>query len=57
MSELVGPNKTIIGISAKTSYALPLSMETSRSNLEDSAVTKAGQDSSEFVSGNKALGT
>ena len=35
----------------------PLSIETAWSNLDDKAVTKAGQDSSDFVSGNKAPGT
>ena len=32
-------------------------METARSNLEDNAVTRAGHESSDFVSGNNALGT
>ena len=58
MSELVGPNKTIIGIFARDIMCItPLSIETAWSNLQDSAVTKAGQESSEFVSGNKAFGT
>ena len=36
---------------------IPLSIETAWSNLEDKAVTKAGQDNSVFVSGNNAPGT
>ena len=34
----------------------PLSIDTARFNLEDRAVTKAGQDNSDLVSGNKAPG-
>ena len=58
MSELVGPNKTIIGTSAKDIICIiPLSMETAVSNLEANAVTKAGQDKLDLTSGNKAVGT
>ena len=57
-SEFVGPNKTIIGIFANAIICIiPLSIETARSNLEDRAVTKAGQDNLEFVSGKIADGT
>ena len=57
-SDLVGPNKTIRGISARPIICItPLSMETARSNLEDRAVTSAGQESSDLDSGNRAPGT
>ena len=57
-SELVGPNNTTIGISARPIICItPLSIDTAWSNLEDRAVTKAGQDNSEFDSGNKDPGT
>ena len=36
---------------------IPLSIETAVSNLDDNAVTKAGQDILEFVSGKIAAGT
>ena len=35
----------------------PLSIETAWSNLEDKAVTRAGHDNLDCVSGNKAPGT
>ena len=57
-SELVGPNKTIIGIFASPIMCItPLSIDTAWSNLDDNAVTKAGQDNSDVDSGNKAPGT
>ena len=41
-SEFVGPNKTIIGMSARPIICItPLSIETAWSSLEDKAVTKA----------------
>ena len=44
-SELVGPNKTIIGILAKPIICIiPLSIDTAKSNLEAIAVTNAGHD-------------
>ena len=58
MIELVGPNKTIIGIFANDIICLtPLSIDTAIFNLEARAVTKAGQDKFEFSSGNIADGT
>ena len=43
-SEFVGPNKTIMGISARAIICIiPLSIETAVFNLEAKAVTKAGQ--------------
>ena len=57
-SELVGPNKTIIGILAKDIMCIiPLSIDTAELSLEAKAVTKAGQASFEFNSGNIAAGT
>ena len=56
--ELVGPNKTIIGIFANAIICIiPLSIETPVSNLDDRAVTKAGQANLEFNSGKTAEGT
>ena len=58
LSELVGPNKTIIGTFDKAIICIiPLSIETAVFNLDAKAVTKAGQDSLEFNSGNIAAGT
>ena len=57
-SELVGPNKTIIGIFAKPIICIiPLSIDTAVSSLDARAVTKAGQESFEFSSGKIADGT
>ena len=51
-SELVGPNKIIIGIFAKAIICIiPLSIDTAVSSLEDKAVTKAGHANSELNSG------
>ena len=48
----------IIGISASPIICItPLSIDTAWSNLEESAVTKAGQDNSDCASGNNADGT
>ena len=56
--ELVGPNKTIIGMFAKAIICIiPLSIETAASSLADNAVTRAGQDNLELTSGNIAEGT
>ena len=50
--ELVGPNKTIMGILAKAIICIiPLSIETAVFNLEARAVTKAGQANLELNSG------
>ena len=58
LSELVGPNNTIIGILASPIICImPLSIEIAKFNLEDNAVTKAGQEIFECSSGNKALGS
>ena len=57
-SEFVGPNKTYHwNITRPIICITPLSIETAWSNLEDKAVTNAGQVSSDLVSGNKAPGT
>ena len=56
--ELVGPNRTIIGMLAKAIICIiPLSIETAASSLADNAVTRAGQDNLELTSGNIAEGT
>ena len=56
--ESVGPNRTIIGTFAKDIMCIiPLSIDTAISNLDDSAVTRAGQANLEFNSGNIADGT
>ena len=53
--ELVGPNKTIIGVLAKAIICIiPLSIDTALLNLDAKAVTKAGQDIFELNSGNLA---
>ena len=58
LSELVGPNKTIIGIFAKPIMCIiPLSIDIAVSSLDARAVTKAGQESFEFNSGKIAVGT
>ena len=47
-SELVGPNKTTIGILANDNMCIiPLSIEMAIFNLEAKAVTKAGQENFE----------
>ena len=57
-SELVGPNKIIIGIFAKAIICIiPLSIDTAVFNLVANAVTNAGQANLEFNSGKIADGT
>ena len=57
-SELVGPNKTIIGMFANPIICItPLSIVIAWSNLAAKAVTKAGHDNFDFNSGNRAFGT
>ena len=52
------PNKIIIGTSARPIICItPLSIVIARSSLAANAVTKAGQDNSDLISGNKADGT
>ena len=56
--ELVGPNKTIIGIFDNANICIiPLSIDTAVFNLEAKAVTRAGHANLEFNSGNIAAGT
>ena len=53
LSELVGPNRTIIGMFANDIICIiPLSIVTAEFNLEAKAVTNAGQANLEFNSGN-----
>ena len=50
--EFVGPNKTIIGTSARPIICMtPLSMVIAWFNLVDKAVTSAGQDKSLLIYG------
>ena len=57
-SEFVGPNKTTIGILAKANICIiPLSIDTAIFNLDAKAVTNAGHENFEFISGKIADGT
>ena len=56
-SELVGPNRTIIGTLAILIICIiPLSIDIAFSSLEDKAVTRAGPDNLDSCSGNNAWG-
>ena len=58
LSELVGPNKTIIGTLASEIMCItPLSIEMALSNLFDNAVTRTGEECEVSFSGKIALGT
>ena len=50
--ELVGPNKTIIGMSAKPIICIiPLSIDMALSNLFERALTNGGPDKEDMLSG------
>ena len=54
--ELVGPNRTIIGIFESAIICIiPLSIDIAFSSLVDKAVTRAGDDIFDLSSGNKAV--